>query len=96
MCRRCVFLASRCSSTYRRSIVKKLDAKAWKGVFVGYAPAGYRIWNPKTRSIVTARDVDFLEMQTPVGSLPTDTIILRQSVPTDTIILMLLFWSESK
>lgn len=47
---------------------KKLDAKAWKGVFVGYAPTGYRIWNPKTRSIVTARDVDFLEMETPVDS----------------------------
>ncbi|KXJ83029.1 hypothetical protein RP20_CCG009471 [Aedes albopictus] len=40
---------------------KKLDAKAWRGVFVGYAPNGYRVWNPKTGSIVVARDVDFVE-----------------------------------
>lgn len=40
---------------------KKLDAKAWKGVFVGYSPNGYRVWNPDTDTIVAARDVDFVE-----------------------------------
>lgn len=40
---------------------KKLDAKAWKGVFLGYACNGYRVWHPEEKRIVHARDVDFVE-----------------------------------
>lgn len=40
---------------------KKLDAKSWRGTFVGYTTNGYRIWNPVRKEIVTARDVIFVE-----------------------------------
>lgn len=40
---------------------KKLDAKSWKGIFVGYAPCGYRVWDPKHKRIVVVRDVVFVE-----------------------------------
>lgn len=40
---------------------KKLDAKAWKGTFVGYTHNGYRVWDPRTKKIVHARDVDCIE-----------------------------------
>lgn len=43
-------------------IRRKLDVKAWRGIFVGYSPNGYRVWNPTTRSIAVARDVDFVEL----------------------------------
>lgn len=52
---------------------RKLEVKAWKGVFVGYSPSGYRVWNPKKRVIVVAHDVDFVE-------LPE---MLPQSVPQE-------------
>lgn len=40
---------------------KKLDAKSWKGPFVGYSSCGYRIWHPQLKKIVVARDVVFEE-----------------------------------
>lgn len=40
---------------------KKLDAKAWKGIFIGYSNNGYRVWNPETKQESVARDVDFVE-----------------------------------
>lgn len=36
---------------------KKLDSKAWKGIFLGYHVNGYRIWDPKRRKMVVQRDV---------------------------------------
>ncbi|KXJ68982.1 hypothetical protein RP20_CCG000687 [Aedes albopictus] len=39
----------------------KLDAKTWKGIFVGYSHNGYRIWDPVKKRIIIARDVDFVE-----------------------------------
>ncbi|KXJ62430.1 hypothetical protein RP20_CCG010088 [Aedes albopictus] len=44
-----------------KELRRKLDAKAWKGTFVGYSHNGYRVWDPVKRTIVTARDVDFAE-----------------------------------
>lgn len=46
---------------------KKLDAKSWKGIFVGYSPNGYRVWDPVHKRIVTARDIDFVETVTCSG-----------------------------
>lgn len=40
---------------------KKLDAKAWKGIFLGYSHNGYRVWDPVAKKIVRARDVDCIE-----------------------------------
>lgn len=45
---------------------KKLDAKAWKGIFVGYSNNGYKVWNPETKQESVARDVDFVEDPEPV------------------------------
>lgn len=36
---------------------KKLDKKAWKGVFLGYHCNGYRVWDPKREMVIAARDV---------------------------------------
>lgn len=44
-----------------KELRKKLDPKAWKGVFVGYHQNGYRVWNPELERIVHVRDVDFAE-----------------------------------
>ena len=45
-----------------KELRKKLDAKAWKGVFLGYACNGYRVWHPgKKQQIIHARDVDFVK-----------------------------------
>ena len=46
---------------------QKLDAKAKKGVFVGYpvGSKGYKIFLPETRQMVRSRDVKFLEHQFP-------------------------------
>lgn len=44
-----------------KELRKKLDAKAWKGVFLGYASNGYRVWHPDQKRIVHARDIDFVE-----------------------------------
>lgn len=46
-----------------KELRQKLDAKAWKGTFVGYALNGYCVWDPVKRTIVTARDVDFVEIE---------------------------------
>ena len=42
---------------------KKLDARAWHGIFVGYAMGkrGYRIWDPQSRRVEISRDVVFDE-----------------------------------
>lgn len=42
---------------------KKLDSKSWRGIFLGYSPNGYRVWDPVKRRIVTARDVVFVETE---------------------------------
>lgn len=39
----------------------KLDDRGQKGIFVGYAPNGVRVWNPKTRRVYLARDVKFTD-----------------------------------
>jgi hypothetical protein len=39
--------------------LKKLDSRAIEAVMVGYAPNGYRLWNPKTNKIFLSRDVMF-------------------------------------
>lgn len=36
---------------------KKLDKKAWKGIFLGFHCNGYRVWDPKRRKVIAARDV---------------------------------------
>lgn len=47
----------------------KFDSRAHKGIFVGYSDTsrGYRIWLPKTRKTIIARDVKFLEGSNPVN-----------------------------
>jgi hypothetical protein len=53
-----------------KQLRRKLDDRAWKGVFVGYAldsPA-YLAWNPTTRRMVRSRNVEFDELAT-VGSI---------------------------
>lgn len=47
---------------------RKLDAKSWKGIFVGYAPCGYRVWDPKQKKIVVVRDVVFVENDSKASS----------------------------
>jgi hypothetical protein len=45
-------------------LCRKLDDRAWKGVFVGYAldtPA-YLFWNPRTQRLVRSRNVKFDEL----------------------------------
>lgn len=44
-----------------KELRKKLDGKSWKGVFVGYSNNGYRVWDPRRKQIVVARDVIFVE-----------------------------------
>lgn len=41
--------------------LKKLDDRSEKFIFLGYAPNGYRLWNPRKRKIVISRDVKFEE-----------------------------------
>ena len=42
---------------------RKLQPKAWKGIFVGYAPdsPAYLIYNPATRSVIRSQNVTFHE-----------------------------------
>lgn len=40
----------------------KFEPKSWKGIFVGYVPNGYKIWNPETHNFENARDVIFDEV----------------------------------
>lgn len=42
---------------------KKLDAKSWQGLLLGYSPNGYRVWDSRTNKIIVARDVDFDESE---------------------------------
>jgi len=41
--------------------LKKLEERSKRLYFVGYAPNGYRLWNPKEKKIIIARDVRFQE-----------------------------------
>lgn len=45
----------------RLGLLKKLEERNKKLYFVGYAPNGYRLWNPQKKKIIIARDVKFLE-----------------------------------
>jgi len=46
----------------RRPNKGKFESRAIEGIFVGYADTsrGYRIWMPKDRKVIVARDVKFL------------------------------------
>ncbi len=50
--------------------VCKLDDRAWKGVFVGYAlnSPTYLVWNPRTRRLVRSRNVELDGLAT-MGSI---------------------------
>jgi hypothetical protein len=39
--------------------LKKLDERGRKGIFVGYAANGYRIWDRESKKIYMSRDVKF-------------------------------------
>lgn len=39
--------------------LKKLDERSKKYIFVEYAPAEYRLWNPEEKKIKIARDIKF-------------------------------------
>lgn len=71
----------------RKPNVDKLR-KSWKGVFVGYSPNGYRIWDPKRKRIVVARDVIFVEEKTDKADPPGERTACSGSdllrVPVDT------------
>lgn len=41
--------------------LKKLEERSKKHFFVGFAPTGYRLWDPIKRKIIIARDVHFNE-----------------------------------
>ena len=47
-----------------KQLRRKLDDRAWKGVFVGYAldSLAYLIWNPTTQRLVRSRNVVFDEL----------------------------------
>lgn len=52
-----------CSIYYHipKHLRSKLDAKAKKGVFLGYAPNGYRVLDINKNDIIIVRDVKFME-----------------------------------
>lgn len=52
-----------CSAYYHvpKENRKKLDEKAIKSILMGYAPNGYRLWDPEKQRIVISRDVTFDE-----------------------------------
>lgn len=54
--------------------LRKLDDKAWKGVFVGYADdaCAWLVYQPRTRRVVLSRDVVFDEAPLLSCSLSTD------------------------
>ncbi|KAI0991681.1 hypothetical protein K3495_g16506, partial [Podosphaera aphanis] len=57
---------------------KKLDRKAWKGIFIGYSPRNpgiYRIWNPSSYKVHEAKFVIFDELHSKV---PYDVILAQQ------------------
>lgn len=43
----------------------KLDSKSKHAVMVGYAPNGYRLWDPEKQKVFTAREVKFEELKFP-------------------------------
>src|SRR5882757_4386648 len=55
---------------------RKLDPKAREAVFVGYEPhsKGYRLWDSRSHSFVSSRDVTFDE-----GTFPSRTAVAKQS-----------------
>ncbi|KAI0995353.1 hypothetical protein K3495_g12829 [Podosphaera aphanis] len=56
---------------------KKLDRKAWKGIFIGYSPRNlgiYRIWNPSSCKVHEAKFVIFDELHSKV---PYDVILAQ-------------------
>lgn len=44
---------------------KKLDQKSEEGIFIGYEPNGYRIYNSMSNKVVIAKDVIFLKNEIP-------------------------------
>lgn len=42
------------------SYTKKLDPKSEKMIFIGYAPAGFRLWNQEKSRVEISRDVTFI------------------------------------
>lgn len=54
---------SKCWYVIPKKNIKKLDARACEGMFVGYSAnsKGYKIWDPKRSSFVVSRDVKFDE-----------------------------------
>ena len=69
----------------------KLDARSMRMIFVGYGQIfgvkGYRLYNPKTRSIVCSRDVRFFENERYYANRPQD----QPSPPVEEIDLEALF-----
>ncbi|CAB0007815.1 unnamed protein product [Nesidiocoris tenuis] len=51
------------STAYAKNLkhLKKLDDRAKKFIFVGYATNAYRLWDEKKREIIVSRDVHFLD-----------------------------------
>ena len=47
---------------------KKLDSKARKCVFLGYARKGYRLYDPKNTTVLHSRDVVFNEREFGIAS----------------------------
>ena len=41
---------------------EKFDSKTWKGIHVGYAPNGYKVYNPEIDKFSIVRDAIFDEI----------------------------------
>ena len=70
----------------------KLDAKSWEGYLVGYSETSkaYKVWNPKSRNVVVARDViineekqAIQEEELPKPLLPSKGIITIEDLEGD-------------
>lgn len=61
---------------------KKLDSKAWKGIFLGYHSNGYRIWDPKRKKVVVQRDVIIDESRDTSKEVP-----IPEKIPADSEII---------
>ena len=53
----------------------KFDSKSFKGIFVGYVPNGYKIFEPKSKKFIVARDVIFDESTYKKSRLELDELI---------------------
>jgi hypothetical protein len=53
-----------CYVSVEKQLRRKLDDRACKGVFVGYAldSPSYLVWNLKTRRLIRSRNVEFNEL----------------------------------